>query len=218
MPFNVRTPLIHGFTIDLFDVGVLISGFILTFSLGKHNGNVYTYYGELLLPFLLYSIIPKIDDIFKIKQYKALVQLLILVLCIFSFRVKYTTNFKSNQEAFTSLYQYADSCPTIYDETPLIAMYKIDQKMYPLYNNGHVEYAWTIDPARTIFGILSAHPTNFFNQSQAKWNDNITSKIKNQEFACIFTDKTQEIDNYQQVGKIDNVLGQTINVWVPREP
>jgi hypothetical protein len=204
--------------VDLFDVGIFVSGFFLTFSLGRLNGNEYTYYGELLLPFLLYKIIPKIDDIFKIELYKTLIQLLILALCVFPFRVKYNTNFKLNQEAFTSLYQYADRCPTIYDGTPLLAMYKIDQKMYPLYNNGHVEYDWSIDPARTIFGKLSALPPSFFHQRQKEWDNNIASKIKNQEFTCIFTEKTQEIDNYKLAGKIDNVLKQTINVWVPREP
>jgi hypothetical protein len=219
MPFNLKAPFIRGGSVDLFNVGIIVSVLILTFSLGRNDGNIYTYYGELLLPFLLYLIIPKINELFKINLHQNLIQVLILAFCVFPFRVNYSTDFTSYQNAFSVLSQYADRCTNIYDETPLIALYKIEHKMYPVYNNGQIEYAQSVIPDReNIFGKLSVLPAELFDQQLLEWNNDIESSIKNQKFDCIFTENEQEIKNYKLVERIENVLGRTIYVQVPREP
>lgn len=224
MPTNLDAPFIDGISVDLFDVGIIISSLILTFSLGKHSGNVYTYYGELLLPFLLYLIIPKIDELFKINLTHNLIQLLILFFCVFPLRLSYSTNFEAYKNAFSQVYQYADQCNTIYDQTPLIALYKIEHGMSPVYNNGQIEYAWSVVPNKaTIFGRISAFSPESVNKNLIDWNDDIKNNIQNQKFDCIFSDSInkidlEEIENYREEGKIENVLGYTVYFFVPNKP
>ena len=139
IPFHIKEPFIRGITIELADLGIFISALILTLYLGKHGGNFYTYYGELLLPFLIYSIIPKIDKLYEVKYLQSIVRILVLYFCVLLFQSNYVVDFAVLRNAFTGLYQYADQCNNIYDKTPLIALYKIDNNLDPIYNNGHTQ-------------------------------------------------------------------------------
>lgn len=219
VPTKSREPFICGVSADLFDIGILFAVFILTFWLGRHIGNEYTYYGELLLPFLIYLIVPKIDEIFKINLHRNLVQMLLLALCVFPFRVNYVRDFTPWNESFSVLSNYADQCKNILDETPLAAMYKIDHNMFPVYNSGQTNYAQTVIPDReTILGRISLVPADVLNQRLLEWNNAIESGIQRQEFDCIFSGSNQEIGNYKLVAKIGNVLGKTVYFRVPRAP
>jgi hypothetical protein len=75
---------------------------------------------------LLYLIVPKIDELFKIGLQRNLIQLLILALCVLPFRVNYFIYYSPWNEAFSTLSHYASQCNNIYDETPLAALYKIE--------------------------------------------------------------------------------------------
>jgi hypothetical protein len=221
VPFNIQEPFIRNASVDLFDIGLIVAILILTFGLGRHDGNHYTYYGELLLPFLLYLIVPKIDELFKITLHRNVIQILILAFCVFPFRLNYIKNFEPLSEAFSTLSHYADQCKNIYDETPLAALYKIEHNMFPVYNNGQTAYAWSVIPERgDIFEKISVAPVGFLDQRLLEWNDAIKNRIENQEFDCIISQSNQEINNYIRVAKINRVLGRTIYVYVriPREP
>lgn len=218
-PIKLKEPFLRYASVELFGVGVIFAIVTLIFWLGNHGGNIYTYYGELLLPFLLYFTIPKIDSLFKFDVHRAFIQVLILLFCVFPFRLNYEQDYSSWYESFTTLSQYAAQCENIYDETPLAAVYKIENKISPVYNNGQIEYAQTVIPDReTIFGRLSTAPNEYLDQQLFKWNDEIENGIKNQEFDCIFSDNKQKIENYTEVAKIPFVLGWTIFVRVPLEP
>jgi len=216
---NFEDPIINGGSEGLFNVGIIVTALILTFILGRHQGNLYTYYGELLLPFLLFLIIPKIDELLKGDLLRYLFQALILVFCIFPFYENYITDFDSYQNAFLKVYKYADHCSNIYDETPLVALYKIEHKMKPIFNNGQIEYAWSAIPDKeTTLGKFSTLPIEDLNQRLLEWNNGIDSSIKNQKFNCIFTEYEQAIEKYEQIAEIENVLDRTIYVWVPLKP
>ena len=219
MPFGLKEPFIPCTSIDIFGMGMILSVVILTFWLGKHNGNTYTYYGELLLPFLLYVIIPGIDKLFKIDLHRALIHLLILAFCVFPFQVNYSTDYTSWNEAFSTLSQYAERCDNLYDETPLVALYKIEHNIFPLYNNGQIEYAQTVIPNREVIsGRISVIPTEYLNQRLLEWNNSIESSIQKRAFDCIFSENEREIKDYKQIAKVENVLGRTIYIRVSREP
>ena len=152
-------------------------------------------------------------------MHRALIQILILVFCVFPFRLNYEQNYSSWNESFATFSQYAAQCENIYDETPLAAVYKIEKNISPVYNNGQIEYAETAIPDRaTIFGRLSTAPNENLNQQLFKWNAEIENSIKNQEFDCIISDDKQNIENYTEAAKIPFVLGWTVYVRVPLEP
>jgi hypothetical protein len=219
MPSNIKEPLIQGISIELFDIGILVSFLILTFWLGRHVGNTYTYYGELLLPFLLYLIIPKIDELFKAIIFRNLIIFFILGFCVFPFRQNLVSDFPAWKEAFIHLSQIADNCSNIYDETPLAGYYKIEHEIHPVYNNGQIDYAKTIIPeSQTIFGRISMVPPDLFIQRLIKWNSDIKSNIKTRKFDCIFSENKNEIENYHQIAKIEKVLDRTIYVRAPNNP
>ncbi|MDX9991909.1 MAG: hypothetical protein RBS68_07635 [Anaerolineales bacterium] len=218
-PIQPKEPFIRYASVELFDIGIIFAIVTLTFWLGNHGGNTYTYYGELLLPFLLYFTIPKIDELFKFDLHRVLIQVFILAFCVFPFRLNYEQDHSSWKESFALLSQYAAQCENIYDESPLAAVYKIENKISPVYNNGQIEYAETAIPDRTtIFGRLSKAPDEYLSQQLFKWNAGIENNIKNQEFDCIFSDDKQQIENYTEVMKIPSLLGWTIYVRVPLEP
>jgi len=218
--FDLNQPFLQGFAFDIFDVGIIFSVLILTFSLGKHTGNTYTYYGELLLPFLVFSAIPKIDDLLKPCLHRYLILTFILGLCVIPLIIKYSTDFASYRNAYSTFLLYADKCTNIYDATPLAAMYKIEHNMFPLYNNGQIQYSMTIIPDRdNFFGKLSAVPAELFNARLLQWNGAIESKIKNMDFDCVFSDaNANQFENYKSILSIDDILAdRTIDLQVPRK-
>ena len=207
---DFNAPFIQGFTFDLIDFGIIFSVFILTFSLGKHKGNVYTYYGELLLPLLLYSALPDIDTLFTKRMHRLLFQVLLIVFCLFPMKSLYSFDFQTTSDKFQSLSLYADKCKNIYDLTPLAAMNKIDRKMSPLYNNGQIEYMKTIIPKEnSLFGKISVIPEEMLLLRLDEWNTTNENKLVNKEFDCIFTDKEQKFENYKIILEIKNILGNS---------
>lgn len=216
---NFDAPLLQGVTMDLFDIGILISTCLLVVSLGKHNGNLYTYYIELLLPFLLYKIIPQIDGLFNTNFLRFSTKLLILAFCVFPLRTLYATDFSQIQGAFSKVYEYADHCVNIDDETPLVAVYKIEHRQYPLNNNGQIEYAFSVIPDKTsIFGKISSFTPKSLEQKLTGWNEGIAEKIESQQFDCIFSESDKEIKRYTQTAKVDDVLGRTVYLYTPVQP
>jgi hypothetical protein len=201
---------------DPVNLGIIVTVFILTFILGKNDGNSYTYYGELLLPFLVFLVMPKIEELFKTSMHQFLVQGLLLVFCVFPFRLTYDTDFTAYKNTFSNIYQYADQCTNIYDKTPLLALYKIDHGYLPIYNNGFVEYApFSIPDKQTLAGKLSSVPTDKFEMQVLRWEQDISNRLTGKGFDCIFTDKKEKFTGYRQVGKIENVLNYwTVYVWV----
>ncbi|MCK5344366.1 MAG: hypothetical protein KAR20_13220, partial [Candidatus Heimdallarchaeota archaeon] len=217
-PFNLTEPFVNFFLVDIYTVGVIISAATLTLWLGKHAGNVYTYYGELLLPFLLYLVIPKIDEWFKNDLYLNLGRFLILIFCVFPFRGNYNSNFNAWHESFLTLEKYYEKCTNVYDRTSLAALYKIEHNMSPVYNNGHVQYARTLIPnIETIPGRISNIPAEFLEQRLFEWNSKIEHNINNQKFDCIFS-RNEVIEHYKQVALIENASGWKVIVQIPDLP
>lgn len=217
-PVKLKEPFLNNASVDIFDVGVILAIVVLSFWLGQHGGNIYTYYGELLLPFLLYLTIPKIDGLFKLNVYRTVLQALILAFCIFPFRLNYAQDYSYLNKAFSTLSEYAAQCENIYDKTPLVAVYKIENNISPLYNNGQIEYAETAIPDReTFFGQISTAPAEYLKHQLMQWQDDIQGNINNQTFDCIITDDKQRFETYQEAANIPFVLGWTIYVWVPIE-
>lgn len=216
---DFEEPLIRGGSLNLFDTGIIVSVIILTLVLGQSTGNDYTYFGELLLPFLVYSTIPKIDILFNDNWQQRLIQVILLVFCVFPLRTNYITDFAAYQDPFIELSKYADRCTNIYDETPLVALHKLGYRMNPIYNNGHSEYAESVIPDKeTFLGRLSNLPYQSFNQRLLEWNELIESKINSQKFDCIFSESEQEIRNYKKMAQIENVLGRTIYFFIANKP
>ncbi len=213
------SPVFHEFDADLLDIGIVVTAILLTFSLGKHNGNQYTYYGELLLPFLVYSTIPKITDLYHSKIVQLFFQLAILAISIFPFQFTFKENFKVNRIAYEKLYEYASGCKHIYDQTPLISLYKINNNEFPVYNNGQNEYVLSVIPDEgTILERFASLPAKSLNEKLFKWNNEIEEKIENQEFDCIFSEKEQNIPNYRQFAKVERVLDRTVYIFTPDLP
>lgn len=207
---------VQGCSMDLLDIGIIISIILLTFSLGKHIGNQYTYYGELLLPFLLYLTIPKIDELIKTNLIRFLIQFSLIAFCIYPFQSTYKIDFLSHNTAFNTIYKYADRCNYIYDKTPLIAVYKIEHNMIPIFNNGQNEYARSVIPVKgTIFEKFSKQTSESINLKLFKWENNIEESIDNQKFDCIFAEDGQNIENYIQLAKVEHVLGRTVYIFKP---
>ena len=217
-PFDLTKPLVNFVQIDIYTFGVIISAAALTLWLGKHKGNVYTYYGELLLPFLLYLVIPKIDEWFKNDLYVNLGRFLILIFCVFPFRGNYNSNFNAWHESFLTLEKHYEKCVNVYDRIPLAALYKIEHNISPVYNNGHVQYAPALIPNNeTIPGKISNIPVESLENRLFEWNNEIDHNIDNQKFDCIFSGN-EVINNYKQDAVIKNASGWKIFVQVPDLP
>lgn len=218
---NLDKPLISGLQINPFSIGVIIAVLILVLFLGKHPNNYYTYFGELLLPFLLYLIIPKIDTLFRAEWARYPIQAAVIIFCILPFHHNYSTNFNLHRNAFVQLTTLADQCSYIYDHSPLMAVYKIEREMFPIYDNGLTEYAHTVIPeGNSFFGELSSVPTVSLHQKLNAWNSTIDSAIEEKKFDCIFADSEfDEFNDYHTLTTVNNVwrtLGVT--VLVPNTP
>jgi len=217
VPFKLKDPFIRHASLNIFDVGVIFMAFILTFWLGKHEGNIYTYYGELLLPFLLFLIVPKFDELFNVGLHRTVIQLLVLAFCVFPFRLNYQQDYASWNNAFSVLSQYAANCENIYDATPLAAMYKIEHNVSPVYNNGQIEYAQTAIPNQeTFFGRISTVPVGYLDRKLLEWNNGIQRNIDERVFDCIFIEERPQLENYEEKIKIQYILGRAVYLLVPR--
>ena len=216
MPFNSQSPFLLGVSVDIFNVGVGVSLLLLTFLMGKQNGNTFTYYAEFLLPFLLYVSIPRLDELFKTGPHRSLIQALLLMVCVFFFYQNNKVNLVSDRISFATLNQLAGKCVNILDDTPLVATYKIEHGMTPTYNNGQIDYVRTIIPKDAgIFAEISNIPVRDFDKQISAWENGIAENIKNQRFDCIFSENSQGFGNYVQSAKIDNVLGRTVYFYIP---
>lgn len=216
--FDIKEPLFRYVNANIFDIGTVAAVIILIFWLGKHNGNIYTYYGELLLPFLLYLIIPKLDSLFKFETSRVLIQIMILIFCVFPFRLNYVQDYESWRDSFSTITVYAGNCENIYDQTPLVAFYKIDNNLSPIYNNGQIEYASTVIPDKqTLFGRMSLFSGGDLDAQLLNWQDAVLKNLEQQKFDCIFSEDRQQIENYEQVAEIQFVLGRKIYLYVPSE-
>jgi len=186
--------------------------------MGLHGGNFYTYYGELLLPFLLFLTIPKLDELLKLDLIRYCYQGVILIFCIFPFKNKFIyADFISYQHAFSILYEYADQCQNIYDATPLIAVYKIENNMFPVFNNGQNIYTRSVIPDKnTALGKLSKFSVEELDWQLLEWYDRIENDIQKQRFDCIFAEPGQSFANYERKAEIDGILERTVNIWVPQ--
>jgi len=203
-PLILTEPFITFFPVDIYSI-------VLTLWLGKNYGNVYTYYGELLLPFLLFLIIPKIDEWFKNGLSRNLCLLSILLLCVLPFNVNYASDFSGWRESYKTLERYYKDCSNVYDQTSFAALYKIEHNMHPVYNNGHVDYALTVIPnIETFPGKISKVPVELLEQRLFEWNSNIEHNLENQTFDCIFSIK-EIYDQYDQAAVIKNVKGPDSN-------
>lgn len=213
------SPFVIGFHLDVFTIGIIVSILLLSIFLGKNTGNFYTYYGELLLPFLLYFIIPKVDNLFEKKIFCNLLQIALIPFCVFPFYINYITDFNSYLKTFNLVSHYADQCKNIYETTPLMALYKIDHDMFPIYNNGQSEYYWTTstnsDNMMEKFSLVTERE---FNQRLLIWDNYIAYNIRNHKFDCIFTESGEVINGYQQIQIFRNVLGRSIYLFVPNSP
>ena len=216
--FDIKEPLFRYANVSIFDIGTIAAVIVLIFWLGKHNGNIYTYYGELLLPFLLYLIIPKLDSLFKFETSRVLIQIMILIFCVFPFRLNYVKDYESWRDTFSTITAYAGNCENIYDQTPLVAFYKIDNNLFPIYNNGQIEYASTVIPDRgTLFGRMSLFSGEYLDAQLLSWQDAVLENLGQQKFDCVFSEAIQQIENYEQMVEIPFVLGRKIYLYVPSE-
>jgi len=217
-PLILTEPFITFFPVDIYSIGIFLSAAILTLWLGKNYGNVYTYYGELLLPFLLFLIIPKIDEWFKNGLSRNLCLLSILLLCVLPFSVNYGGDFSGWRESYRTLERYYKDCSNVYDQTSFAALYKIEHNMHPVYNNGQVAYALSVIPNTETFpGKISEVPVELLEQRLFEWNSNIEHNLENQTFDCIFSIK-EIYDQYDQAAVIKNVTGSKIIFQVPYQP
>ena len=219
IPFDIKEPFIRGISIELLDLSFIISALFLTFYFGRKGGNTYTYYGELLLPFLIYSIIPKIDKLFEANFFQSIIKILILYFCVFLFQSNYLIDFKSLNNSFTNLYQYVDQsqCTNIYDKTPLVSLYKIENNLNPIFNNGQIDYARSVIPTKKsgIFGKISTAPAEILNTRLINWQNEIERNINDQKFDCIILSTDEKIENYDLVAKFEKIRKRTIYFWTP---
>jgi len=210
-------PLINSFIIDSYTVGVLLSSILLAVWLGKHAGNVYTYFGELLLPLLLYTVIPKIDEWCKNTTYRNFLLVSVLIFCVLPLSRQYSSNFSAWSKSYNKLEQIYNGCSNAYDQTALASLYKIENYIHPVYNNGHVEYAPTVIPDKdSLMGRLFNVPAEEMEAQLEAWNNNIKINIENRKFDCIFSIDETYIQ-YTKVDTIENATGWVISVLVPRD-
>jgi hypothetical protein len=212
-------PLIQRMSMSLVDMGFLVSTLLLIFLLGGHRGNTYIYFGELLLPFLLFITIPGLDRWIEEKSVLTAAQFLILLFAVFSFFPEITIDFAGYRHDFEVLYARAEECEEIYDMTPLIAMYKIENERYPIYSNGHRGFAHLmIAEPNTISSKFARIQPELLEEQLAEWNRRESMRVQNQEFDCIFSDSDHPIngiDGYKMVDEFDSLRRRKVFLWVP---
>lgn len=214
-------PMIEGLRMSLVTVGFLVSSLLLIFVLGGHRGNTYIYFGELLLPFLLFITIPGLDRWITDKSLLAIAQFMILLFAVFFFLPVVAIDFDGYRQDFEDLYARAAECVEIYDMTPLIAMYKIEEERYPIYSNGHRVFASaTIAEPNSISSKITRIQPETLKEQLAEWNRMAAIRVEDQEFDCIFTDSEypiDEIDDYKKIDEFDSLRRRKVFLWVPAE-
>lgn len=209
-------PLLRKYHIDFFDIGVFLSLFILTIWIGRRGGNEYTYYGELLLPYLVYATIPEIEGFFNSFSHRIGIQFVFLFFCIFPLRATYQPNYEYSKAGFERLITIESQCKDIYDKTPLASFYKVIHNIKPVYNSGQSEYAVTTMPKYAgILGSLSRYNDDEISLRISNWNEIISNSVDNKQFDCIFSDNSTQIDGYQFDTEIPNILGRTVYLFIP---
>lgn len=207
----------QGFHFDIFDIGILVTALVLTVSMGGHKGNFYVYYAHLLLPFLVFKVILIIDQVIKINSLRCIVNMLILAAIVYPFSQTYQVDFKSRSKKMEHLWQLAGSCSNIYEQNPTLAVFKLERKMSPIYDDGQNFYAGQVNTyTKTLFGGISVYSTKEYLSQLEKWNEKIQQGIENQEFDCIFSSEFQEIEGYREAGRvIQGVRGHDVIKFVP---
>lgn len=212
-------PLISGISSSFTDTGAFVSLTLLVFVLGGHSGNSYIYFGQLLLPFLLYSLVPGIERVLSNTLQMRTAQIFILLFTALPFPAHYATDFEDYSKSFASVYERARECENIYDITPLAAMVKLENGYEPVYSNGHRSFAASIipDPA-TWAGRFSSIPPEEFESNLMEWNLMTGQRLRDQFFDCVFTDSDmslKDIAGYQKTLEWMSLDGLKIFLWEP---
>ena len=145
---KIKQPLISGVQIDFWILGFLGAILVLTFWLGRHSLSYYSYYVELLLPYLVFLVIPEIDQLLPDTPHKIALQLIIMGFCLLPFNARYVLNAKAASQQYQQFFAQAEQCTNIYDTNPLAAVYKLNRGINPIYNNGQTEYADSVAPGK----------------------------------------------------------------------
>ena len=212
-----KDPLILSFKLDFWIIGLVGSALILTFWLGRHSLSYYAYYCELLLPYLVFLVIPEVDHYFSNYPHQVMMQIILLGFCVLPFRSRFQLNSDASRQGFDQLFAQAGQCTNIYDMTPIAGVYKLENKMAPIYNNGQTEYAWSVFPKNISFaGKYSIITDQEIQQRLDEWEKGIFGAIERQEFDCIISEVNDPIENYSITAEIPGVLGMKLYLFTPQ--
>lgn len=186
-----------------FDLAFILGSLAVYFSLGRSTGNVYVYFGELILPFLLLSVLPRLDKPPFMAWSKTLVLLLALYLLI-PFPGNYRTDLADKNARFARVDVLAAGCGTILDQTPMAGPAKARLDDYPIHDSGHTFYGPSIIPVQGSFAALisSVDPQELKSKLTA-WRDWQEDQIRRGTFDCIITEWPITIDGYRITGIVE---------------
>ena len=185
--------------------------------MGGHKGNFYVYYAHLLLPFLVFKVILIIENGIKVNSLRSIMNLFILFFCVFPFSRTYQIDFQARSVKMEQLWQLANGCTNIYEENPILAVYKLEHSMSPIYHNGQNDKASLVDTKKTtVFGHLSVYSTEDYILQLEKWNARINQSLENKDFDCVFSSHIKVLEGYHKDGiVIKGIRNQDIVKFVP---
>ena len=209
------SPLITGYRMDFWIIGLVGAAAVLTFWLGHHGLSYYSYYVELLLPYLVFLVIPELEPLLPKYTQRFLALLFIMGFCLLPFRARYVLNARVASMGYQQLFGFAEQCANIYDTNPLAAVYKLNRDIRPIYNNGQTEYAPSVFSRDAGFmGKFSIIADEQIEERLTAWNQSIEQGLHDQEFDCIIAQTTDPFANYE-INEVLEVPGSPLFIFKP---
>ncbi len=209
------SPLITGYRLDFWIIGLMGAAAVLTFWLGHHGLSYYSYYVELLLPYLVFLVIPELEPLLPKYAQRFLALLFIMGFCLLPFKARYVLDARVASMGYQQLFGYAEQCNNIYDTNPLAAVYKLNRDIRPIYNNGQTEYASSVFSRDAGFmGRFSIIPDQQIEERLTAWNQSIEQSLRDQQFDCIISQTRDPFIQYEITETLE-VPGSPLFIFKP---
>lgn len=188
---------------NAFDLAFLLGSLVVYFSMGRNDGAVYVYFGELILPFLLLAVLPRLDRPPMTAWMKTMVVLVILYVMI-PFHGSYKTDFGEKNARFQQIESLAQRCSNILDHTPVAGPAKFRFNDMPIHESGHTVFGPTlIPPQGSIAALISSVDPDAIRARLDSWRAWQEDQVSQRTFDCIIAEGDRQIDGYQILGIVE---------------
>ena len=220
---SIREPLLRSAQVDVFDVGVVTAVALLVGLLGGHEGNDHVYFLELLLPFLLITVVPGVEAYLG-GRWMRVAALVVLLTAMLPLAAQYQTDFTAYAENYRKLFKKLNLCQSIY-AMPIALDYLLDRGATPVYDNGYSEYGWSVlsTGGNPLLRLVAGSHSSDLEQRWTDWRQALDAKVKAGAFDCIVLDSsvgtvadTRVADYYRIWSNVGKVLRFEPTIWVPK--